>query len=70
MNKGENGIALILVLGILALLVTLATTFAFNMRLEQKLLQMEGYGLAKASHITLVISCLQGFTHIAKNVSM
>ena len=34
--KNQRGIALILVLGILAILVTLATTFAFNMRLEQK----------------------------------
>ena len=32
----DSGIALILVLGILAILVTLATTFAFNMQLEQK----------------------------------
>ena len=36
MNRDKNGIALILVLGILAVLATLATTFAFNMRLEQK----------------------------------
>lgn len=32
----SSGIALILVLGVLAILVILATTFAFNMRLEQK----------------------------------
>ena len=35
-TKNQHGIALILVLGILAILVVLATTFAFNMRLEQK----------------------------------
>ncbi len=35
-RNNKNGIALILVLGILAVLVVLATTFAFNMRLEQK----------------------------------
>ena len=35
-KKNNSGIALILVLGVLAVLVILATTFAFNMRLEQK----------------------------------
>ena len=35
-RSNENGIALILVLGVLAVLVIFATTFAFNMRLEQK----------------------------------
>ena len=35
-RKNQHGIALILVLGILAVLATLATTFAFNARLEQK----------------------------------
>lgn len=35
-RNNNSGIALILVLGVLAVLVILATTFAFNMRLEQK----------------------------------
>jgi hypothetical protein len=35
-KRNNSGIALILVLGILAVLAVLATTFAFNMRLEQK----------------------------------
>ncbi len=35
-KPGESGIALIMVLGVLAVLLILAVTFAFNMRLEQR----------------------------------
>lgn len=52
-KKDKSGIALILVLGILAVLVTLATTFAFNSRLEQKaaknnMFAIMAYDVAKA----------------------
>ena len=44
-RRGESGLALIVILGVLAILAALATSFAFNMRLEQAAARNQAWGV-------------------------